>query len=156
MSRKKEQRPKEESFGWYKYQNTTGADFVLPKPLINGRTIVPANGTFEADSYYQNMVGIKLIENLNHYIDNTPNKHSLNYVEKPNKEPEEIKVLTEQPISEDLEFFESNGEPVKLSNKEKGEVDMTRKELLEFANLKNIKISANMTKEKILEKIRKS
>ncbi len=153
MSRKKEKRQQPETYGWYKYKNISGADFVLPKPLINGRTIVPVDGTFEADNSYQNMIGIKLIENLSHYISNTPNKHSLNEVKKPNEEPQEIKVLTEQPVSENLEFFESDGTPIKQSE-EKDDISLTKKELMEFAKLKKIKVNANLNKEQILEKIR--
>ncbi len=173
MSRKREKKQQPEAYGWYKYKNISGADFVLPRPLINGRTVVPVDGTFEADSSYQNMIDIKLIENLSHFIENTPNKHSLNDVIKPKNEPEEIKinkqeeikvnepeeikVLIEQPVSENLEFFESDGTPIKkISNKEKSAVDLTKKELIEFARFKNIKVHMNMNKEQILEKIRKN
>lgn len=129
------------AYGWYKYLNTTGADFLLPRPLINGRSMVPRGGTFEADSSYQNTIGVKLIENLSHYIKDTPTKHCLNDVQKP--EPEPIReVLTEQPL------------PVEIIEKS-GMVDLTRKELVEFAKLKKVKINASWTKEKILDAIRK-
>lgn len=144
-------------YGWYKYKNTTGADFLLPRPLINGRQMIPRDGFFEADSSYMNMIGVKLVENLSHYIKNPPPKHTLNDVQRPNPEPvQKLEVLKEQPAGEPLEFFEEDGTAVKSSNREKGNVDITKKELVEFAQFKKIKVNPNWTKEKILEIIRES
>ncbi len=153
MVRRKERIEPPPAYGWYRYQNTTGADFVLPRPLINGRVMVPRDGFFEADSSYQNTYGVKLVANLSHYIKDPPPKHILNKGQRPDPEPVP-EVLVEQPVSESLKFFEADGTPVKQSTREKGNVDLTRKELIEFAKFKKIKVNTNWTKEKILECIR--
>lgn len=53
--------------GKYLFQNKPGAELFLPKPANDGRTRIPANGTFEGDSYFFGLVRtnqIKLIKEL--------------------------------------------------------------------------------------------
>ena len=170
---KRERREEPIGTGWYKYQNITGADLLLPRPLINGRMMVGVNGTFEADSYYQGTPGLHIIENLCHYLKpkEAPPGHLLNSgtVRKPEPPPETVaeevkpteqaqaQLITDVASPGTLEFFEADGTPLneEKSNREKGAVDLTKKELLNFAELKGLKVNPNWTKEKILECIRK-
>ncbi len=145
--------------GWYRYKNITGADLLLSKPLINGRMMVPRGGTFEADSFYEGDSGVHIIENLCHYLrDKAPAGHLLDSgkVKRPEQSPSEL--ITDSVNASSLEFFESDGTPINeaksASPREKGEVDLTKKELVDFAELKGLQINANWTKEKILNAIR--
>jgi len=137
--------------GWYRYKNVAGADLVLPKPLPNGRNLVPRDGFFDADSSYQNIYGIKLMANL---MPPEPAVVIKETVQEPI--PKAELIIDVAPAT--LEFFEPTGVPINecsiKKNEERPIVEITKKELVEFATLKGIAINPNWSKERIMEKIR--
>jgi hypothetical protein len=131
--------------GWYKYQSTLSTDLVLPYETKWGKIVRP-HGIFEGDSRFNGLPGVACIENLCHTVEPK-------VVEAPKQE-----LLTEAPISEALQFFEADGSPLKKVEKEEElPINMvTKKELMEFAQLKGLKIDTFCSKEKILSQIREA
>jgi hypothetical protein len=129
--------------GWYAYQNNLTTDIVLPFDTKWGR-VIRSKGIFQGDSRFNSLPGITCIENLCHMVETTQVKPEL-----------EKQLLTETPEGKTLEFFEADGTPInKDEKKEVIDINITKKELLEFAQLKGLKINAFTSKENILKQIR--
>lgn len=129
--------------GWYKYQNVSNADLMLPFVMKNGRSTLPRGAYIEGDSSLREISGLKAVENLSHYLNNSN-------VIKPKQEniQTEKKLLTEEPFGT-ITVTEDN-----TSDKRSSLIDVTKKELIEYAELKKVKFNPNWTKSKILESIR--
>ena len=135
-------REKPEYHGWYKFRNIAGAELVLQVPLPGGRNIIPKDGEFETDSRCLNIEGLKLLASLGKNEDEKIHAAAL---------------IVDTP-SEKLEFFEADGSPIEESAKttidRAGQIDISKKELIEFARLKGVEFNPNWSKTKILCKIR--
>lgn len=129
---KKEKKAPIPGEGWYVYKNISGGDLILQ----NGR-MIPKDGTIQGDSSLQKLNReLRLIDNL-----------SKNFKVNRNQKPQ---LLTEQPLSP----VEIITDTVIEEPRRRGEVDITKKELTEFAELKGVKIFPHYGKDKIMEKIR--
>lgn len=143
MLNKDKKNAQNQGTGWYRYKNVSNSDLLLPFVMKTGRSILKKNEFVEGNSSLQNIKGLQAVANLSYYLNKSniikPIQEQQN---QPNNQPQ---LLTEQPISK-IEV---------VNNKQKGLLDVTKKELMEYATLKGIEFNPNWKKKKILEIIRK-
>lgn len=149
--------------GWYLYKNISGGDYLLQRPLTNGRHIIKAGAEFEGDDYYMNLPGIKLVSARNNpYAQAEPEAPAptaaatAERVSTPGGECLWYVDIGNFPINDvELEIRGPEGQALRTVRLDAiNPVDLTRKELLEYAAFKGVKVYPNMSRTAIVEKIR--
>lgn len=140
--------------GWYEYENILNQDLILPYDTKWGRIVKP-HGKFEGDSRFSGLAGVHCTADMSYKIAPRVTEAVTPTIPEAVPEPQ---LLVEAPTGQPLEFFEADG--TALNKPEKAEavgIDMvTKKELVEFAKLKGLKINAFTSKENILRQIRET
>lgn len=144
----KKEKKEEIPSGWFRFKNIMDNDLLLNNPTRKGKTMIKSGEVFEGDSRHLCQSGLLCVKNLCHFLKKK---------EKPVQEHvEEKKELLIETPPEGLQFYESDGSEIKneTEEEEKTEIPLTRKELIEFAEFKGIKLPKNLKKEQMLERIR--
>lgn len=106
--------------GVYVYRNKTTADLVLPKPSLNGLSMIGPGQEFQGDSYFQSMLGKELSlvrvisSNDDHIIEKENNQEELKMNE------EQVLILDQPDIINDEgkveHVIKNNKKPKKQKN----------------------------------------
>lgn len=118
--------------GWYLFKNHKNCDLMLPKPTLNGTTIVPYNKTWEGDDYYFILIRSNLAQLVKKLSDEVPVLSQ-----------DKLTLLIDQPFTENIEKSEKN-------------IGKTLSTINEFPEKSDFPNQENKTNQEILEKTKET